>query len=350
MQSENSKLATEDRESRASPPELKVYIPAFIAAGICIALQRSILLSFFFLVPLGFAAFRHGYKITWTASVLAILGNSILLVGTAVSRGIPLAATTMSQIHFAALVLIFAWMIVPPPSFAAVPFSVRFVIGSSLGPVMFIILFLRIMAAPWFYDYVAGLLNNLILQNPRMAIMDTEIIMQGIRGFLLRGGSLVACILIFVLSRQLSVFLTRIIPGKTRNLSESFKDFLRRLNSLEAFRVHSALIWVLSSSLLLVILTRRVGLEAPEILLWNILVLCAILYFAQGLGILQAFLSRPSISPFFKLTFLILIVVMFFSPVLNMALIICFVLLGIAENWVSLRTPKKDSSPSTPEG
>jgi uncharacterized protein YybS (DUF2232 family) len=97
-------------------------------------------------------------------------------------------------------------------------------------------------------------------------------------------------------------------------------------------------------------LTRISGLEIPEIILWNILVLCTIMYLAQGLGILQFFLSRPSISPFLKLVFLVLILILFFSPFLNMILLVGLVLLGIAENWVPFRVPKENDIPSTPEG
>ena len=313
-------------------------------------LQRSVVLSFFFLVPLGFLAFRHGYKLVWTASVFAILGNAIILAGTAISRGVPVAATTGNILHFTALILVFMWITMPPPAFAQVPFTVRFVIGSCLGAVAFILLFFRLMGAPGFAEYVGHVLNTLSQQDARFGIMNTEMVLQGMRSILLRGGSLVACIVMFALSRQLSFFAARIIPGKTRNSSETLMLYLQRVNSLAAFRVHSTLIWIFSSSLLLVILTRRAGLEPPEILLWNVLVICVILYFAQGVGILQVFLSRQTLSPFVKLLCLVLLVFMFFSPILNMVLLVCLVLLGIAENWVPFRVSKKDNPPSTPEG
>ena len=90
-------------------------------------------------------------------------------------------------------------------------------------------------------------------------------------------------------------------------------------------------------------------LEIPEIILWNILILCAILYLAQGLGILQFFLARPTVSPSFKLLLSVLFIFLFFSPVINVVLLGGVVLLGIAENWVPFRAPKQNGPPSTPE-
>jgi len=238
----------------------------------------------------------------------------------------------------------------PPPAFARIPHATRFITGCALGTVTFILIFLRLMDAPGFYEYIANMLNNLIQQNALFMVVNTEMVFEAIRSVLLRGGSLIAAVLMFALSRQTSLLFARLIPGKTRNTSETFTVYLQRVNTLEAFRAPPLLIWIFSSSLLLVVLTSRAGFQAPEIVLWNILILSAILYLAQGVGILQTFLSRPALSPFIKLLCLVLIIFMFFSPVLNMALLAGFVLLGIAENWVPFRVSKKDSPPSTPEG
>ena len=123
-----------------------------------------------------------------------------------------------------------------------------------------------------------------------------------------------------------------------------------RIASFITFRAAPALIWVLSSSLLLVVLSRVARLVVPEIILWNILVLCIILYFAQGLGILQFFLSRPSVPVFLRFFLTVLLIILIFSPAVNAVLLIGIVLLGIAENWAPFRAPKPNGPPSTPEG
>ena len=329
----------------------KAYIPALIGAGICLLLLRSGILSFFFLVPLGFLASRYEQKIAWAASLLAILGNAILLISEAMPQGFPSAAIIWNFLYFAAMVFIFAWITVPPPAVAEkVSLSVRIVTGCCLGALAFIGLFLRIMATPGFSDYVSNLMNALTLQNARFDTMPADIILQGITNVILRGGSLVACVLLFTFCRQMGLVLARVIPGKSINSTETPGMYFQRVNSLIAFRVEPLMIWVFSASLLLVVFTRIAAFEIPEIILWNILTLCAILYLAQGLGILQFFLAKSSISPFLKLLILVLFFVLLFSPFLNGVLLVGLVLLGIAENWAPLRAPKQNSQPSTPEG
>jgi hypothetical protein len=331
--------------------DTKAYIPAVIGAGICLLLLRTGVFSFFFLVPLGFVAYRFEYRIAWAASLFAILGNAILLIGSAVSQGFPVPTITWSLLHFAAVALIFAWITAPPPAIAEkVSLTIRLTTGYCLGAVVFVGYFYRTMMSPGFSEYLSQLINSLTRQNTYFDIMTVEMISQLIIDIVLRGGSLVACVLLFTLCRQVSLFFARIIPGKSRDSSEMLGVYLQRINSLEAFRVHSQIIWVFSISLLLVVLTRITGLEIPEIILWNVLILCAILYLAQGVGVFQFFLSRPTLPPFLRLLFLVMFFVLFFSPLLNTLLLVGFALLGIAENWVPLRVPKQNSPPSTPEG
>ena len=101
--------------------------------------------------------------------------------------------------------------------------------------------------------------------------------------------------------------------------------------------------------LLLLVILRVTGLEVPEIILWNVFILCVMMYLAQGLGIFQSFLARPSTPPFLKLLILIAFCFLLFSPVINTVLFVGLVLLGIAENWVAFRMPKTNGPPSTPE-
>jgi len=101
---------------------------------------------------------------------------------------------------------------------------------------------------------------------------------------------------------------------------------------------------------MLVVLSRVARLVVPEIILWNILVLCIILYCAQGLGILQFFLSRPTVPVFLRFFLTVVLIILIFSPAVNAVLLIGIVILGIAENWAPFRAPKPNGPPSTPEG
>jgi uncharacterized protein YybS (DUF2232 family) len=158
--------------------------------------------------------------------------------------------------------------------------------------------------------------------------------------------------LLFFVCCQLSLILARLffrITGKNFHGTIFREAKLKAINSLAAFHVNPAVIWVFSSSLLLVVITRKIKFEIPEIILWNILVICSILYLAQGLGIMQFFLARPSMSPFLRLFIIIAFVFVLFSPVLNAFLLGALALLGIAENWLPLRAAKQSGPPSTPE-
>ena len=331
---------------------MKKLIPALIGAGVCLLFIRSGALTFFFLAPLGFVAFRYNYRIAWSALLIALLGNALITLGTAAAEGFPAAEILWDLLYFSVMTSIFTWIVSPPPGFSAkLRGSVRFLIGSCAGAVLFAGIFYRAIISPGFAEYVRSLLDGLIslyssagsdvVQNALLESLTAETTLNVMLAVILRGGSLVSCVFLFFISRQISLFFASL--------------FLRRrgapppkTSSLAAFHVHSVIIWVLSLSLLLVVLARIAKLEIPEIFLWNILVLCIIMYLAQGLGILQFFLARSSMPPFLRFVLIVLFIILVFSPVL-VVLLVGIILLGIAENWVAFRAPKPNGPPSTPE-
>ena len=105
-------------------------------------------------------------------------------------------------------------------------------------------------------------------------------------------------------------------------------------------------IWGLSGALVVILLTRMFRIQVLEILAWNILVICAIIFFAQGAGIFLHFLARRSYI--LRFVFIVLVVMAILSPFLNMIAVTAILILGIAENWLPLRAPKKGPA-STPE-
>ena len=323
-------------------------IPVLVGVGICLFFVRSGFLAFFFLVPLGFIAFRYDYDTAWKAFFLAFAGNTFLAFGTMGALGNTLAQTVWNSLYFAVMTMIFTWVIVPPPFMRFnMSAGLRLIAGSCLGALMFIVIFYRAIASPGFSEYVNAMTHWLVSFNSssgtdvvQAALLDSltpELLLAGIKSMMLRGVSLVYCIFLFFVSRQISFSLVRIVRRE------------RGTPFFAGFHVHPAIIWAFSASLLLVVFTRLVKLEIPEIILWNILILCAILYLAQGLGILQFFLTKPSMPPVFRLSLTILIFILLFSPVINAGFLAGVVLLGIAENWVSFRALKQEGPPSTPE-
>ena len=326
----------------------KNLVPALIGAGVCLFFLRGGFLSFFFLIPLGFLIFRYDYRAACTALVFTLAGRIALALVTAFTYGISLSGIIWDLLYFTLMASLFIWINSPPPFLSfGIQGSMRFIAGSCLGALLFTIIFLRAMASPEFAGEIDTLINTLlsfnrssgsdVVQNALLEGISAEMVLAMMKTVMFRGGSLVSCVFLFFFSRQISLMLARLICRE------------RKGSTLAAFHVYPAVIWVLSASLLLVVLASVTKLEIPEIILWNILILCVILYLAQGFGIMQFFLSKASTPPFLRMLLVVLFIVVLFSPVLNTVLFAGLALLGIAENWVPLRVPKSNGPPSTPE-
>jgi len=270
-------------------------------------------------------------------------------------------------LFFLTVAPVFLWIIAPPEGFTPkMPGVLRFIAGSAVTAILLTILLLQSMATEEFIaqmdSWVKLLASATYTDMVRAAFIENltvENLFSAMRAIMLRGGSLVLCVFVFFINRQIGLIILRFnfnfrsrmnslaaanAPGK--NTAELKPP---RSSTLAAFRVVPELIWVFSVSLFLVVLTRIFGFEIPEIILWNILLLCAMLYLAQGMGILQFFLLKPTTPVFIKLFLSVSLIVLFFSPVINAIVLAGLILLGIAENWVPLRAPKKNEPPSTPE-
>jgi hypothetical protein len=191
--------------------------------------------------------------------------------------------------------------------------------------------------------------------------------MEFIQSVSLRGGAAASCMLLFFVNHQFALTGAGIVwrrrlaaaarrqegypsgdepagalPGEPRRRLDTFRSGA----GLRNFHLSGSVIWILSFSILAVVLTEIAGLSIPGIAAWNVLVICGLMYLAQGAGIVLFFLARR--GPLMRLAMNILIVVMIFSPGINAFALGLLVLLGIAENWLPLRAPKTDGSAPTP--
>jgi len=341
--------------------EKRDFLPALIGAGISLILLKSGFLSFFFLVPLGFVAYSYPNKTAWLAFLLTLAGNCFLTIAYTAGSAIPLEAIFWEIFYYAVTTFIFIWIIAPPPFFSLnISEPARLIAGSCLGSLLFSFIFFKSTDSQAFLEYIKYFINSIIsvyqssgtdvVQNAILETLTPEFVLEKIMALMLRGGSIVSCILLFFVCCQVSLILARLSFRLIRkNLQGINESRLKGVNSLAAFHVNPIVIWFFSSSLILIVLTRIKKYEIPEIILWNILVICSILYLAQGLGIMQHFLIKPSFSPLLRLLIVIAFVFILFSPVLNAFLLGALALLGIAENWLPLRVSKQSGPPSTPE-
>ncbi|GHV82538.1 hypothetical protein AGMMS49991_10960 [Spirochaetia bacterium] len=152
----------------------------------------------------------------------------------------------------------------------------------------------------------------------------------------LRGGAVFSCILLFFLSRQIAAAISW------------FSRHVKPAGSFVGFHAGPNVIWLLSLALLSVILGQKLGIAPLEIGAWNVLVICAVLYLAQGCGILIFFVNRRAMSPGARFFLSLLVVIAVLSPGINVILVGMVILLGIAENWAPFRVSKINGPSSTP--
>jgi hypothetical protein len=305
--------------------------------------MRSGLLVFFFLVPLGFMAYGYNLVSAWLCAVAAILGNGFCLAFFSWQT-----ATLFSWwdcIYFTVLVILFIAMASPVAPWARVREAYRFVIVSGLGAVLFV-LFMNIEASG-FHEVIstqAELLRELTLTQAGTDVVQLSILEQYLTPELLinllnfvglRGGALVSCFLIFLVNRQLSLVFTRLIRHKVRG-------------NLIRFHVDSPLIWVLSASLLVALVGSFFVIIPLEVAGWNLLVACALLYLAQGVGIFFHFMTLRALPLFLRIAAYVLVVFLSLSPGVNILVLVALIVLGIAENWVPFRALNLSGHSSTP--
>jgi hypothetical protein len=311
--------------------------------------MRIGILKFFFLTPLGFAAAGYGVMTGWVALFVAAAGNSLLSAGFAAAGFLPWGEIAWDFLYFTLIPGAFLWILVPPQGkgwFFRLPGIARFAAGASVSALLVLGVLFHLLDNEAFYGYVNDQLETVkslyrassadVTQNALLESLTADFILRAVKMVLERGGALASCIFIFFVNRQISLALARLFRRR------------EKAAGLSAFHVPAFLIWVLSFSLLLVLVCRAGALEYGEILGWNILTLCCILYFAQGLGIVQYFLIGPAMPPSRRMLISIVLIILLLSFGINAIILGLIILLGIAENWAPLRRPKTSGPPSTP--
>jgi hypothetical protein len=226
----------------------------------------------------------------------------------------------------------------------------RFILASVAGALTLLIITRTSMNDPFFMALIRSQAE--LLASASASLSEADAVKRSVMEYLLspekvaelilfislRGAVLVSCFFMFFINRQAALIIALIFR---RGRPASFLP-------LTDFHVPSFTIWVLSLSFPVILLSRLVNLEFTEIAAWNILIICAILFLAQGGGIALFTLTRRAMPPFLRLLGNFLIILVIFSPGINALALAALVLLGIAENWLPLRAVKTDGPASTP--
>jgi hypothetical protein len=300
---------------------------------------------------MGFTAALWNTGTAWVSVLAAVASHTA--IGMGFSLVVPLAPRdfVLDTLYFAFMVSAFVWIIRPPergPGFLRIRAAWRLTLSAAAGVFLFVVIAVSAGEDSGFTAFARAqseLLSSLFIDASgsdaaRRSLVEQYFSPQRIRelmiSLILRGGGLSSCMIVFYISRFIALFLAGLIR----------RD--RVWPGLREFRVSPWLIWAFSLALGTVIFARLVKWQAPEIVAWNVLALCALMYLAQGAGIVRHFLTRRPISPGLRLFVNIAVIFAVLSPGLNGLLFGALILLGVAEHWAPLRVIKQEGPPSTP--
>jgi hypothetical protein len=309
-----------------------------LCAAVSVWCLRTGFLSFLFLFPLGLAAFFWGAKAAWAAGILAAAGNIILSLWVYFYQNAEPALLRWNAQYYTVMVLAFSWINAPLNRGGIMMGGVYRIAGGAVCCALLISpIFLSLMADPQTGAFVSRHIASFGFSGSPGAAGAVDFTPEEIIASLvyagLRGGILVSCAFFLALSRQLAWGIARLVrrtlPAKP-----------------EEFHAHPLLIWALSLALGAVLLGRMRELDTLEITGWNVLVLSGILYLVQGGSIAVHYLVKAPPLP--RVLINLGLILLFFTPGINAALLGILALLGIAENWVPFRAPKP-GPPPTPE-
>jgi len=321
---ETEGLLVEEEAARKKSSLVVVAVCAFLS----VIFIRTGVLSLFFLAPLGYAVLICDS--VWFVFFL----TSALNVGCSIVMRLFLQGSAGNMLfeilYYTTLFLGFIWIM----GNSSLRTAYRFVLASAVGTVVFLVYISSVNST--FYaglyemsQMVSSVFGNSSEADPAIA----QRVMDAVKAFLFRGGALLSTAFVFFINRYVSFKIFSVIKKqkKDRSLTEFFAPLFT--------------IWVLSISLAVILLARMFRAQLLEILAWNVFVICAIIFFAQGVGILLNFLARRTYV--FRILFGVFVVLAIFSPGLNILAVSALLLLGILENWLPLRQPKEGQA-STP--
>jgi len=304
----------------------------YVVIAICVILSlifmKTGLLAFFFLVPLGYAILVSGS--VWITFFAASGANIIVsVIMNTFSNGNK--SLWLDILYFTIILLLFTWVMGGRNIRAAY----RFTIASLAGAAAFLFFIMYNKNDNSFniiLNETAEVFASLFSASANGANLEQaftrEKIVELIESVSLRGGAVFSMFAVFFLNRQVTISSVLLINKK------------RVGRSINQYYAPPFTIWVLSGALAAVLLTSIFRIKMLEIISWNILIVCAILFLAQGAGIVAHILSKRTLMV--RIAVSILVFFLIISP-LSAVVIALLLLLGIAETWLPMRAGRIES-------
>jgi hypothetical protein len=323
-----------------------VIVPALVCGALCIFLMRAGFFTLFFLVPLGVCAAVFGPVAAWLGAVCAALGNGVWLAGLSLRYGLFNAG--LDTLYFAVLLLGFTWIMTGNAAFPSMPpvrTAFRFIAASAAGALVFLAMIFSLgndeAFSAMLHSQIEAVTSAYIASSGADAahqafleqLLTADRIIEVFLTIILRGGALFSAVFLFFFSRQMAFILARLFRRQGGSAG----------NSLTGFHAPHKTLMVLSLCLPVVLICRVIPLELVEIAAWNILVICATMFFFFCIGIVLFALSRRPLSLIMRVFCVLLVVCVIFSPGINVFAAGILILLGIAEYWLPLRVKKQET-------
>ncbi|GAB1481242.1 hypothetical protein MASR2M78_00570 [Treponema sp.] len=327
-------------------------LPSIIGAAACVGFARSGFLAPFFLVPLALTYFRFGVRNAWFLAFMATIANIVIAAISALSTKEGYAYMA-DALYFAIATLSFAWALLQmegllswPTKRIAYRLSIAAIITSlALLPVIYLasqdaglIASVRKQAEAFAQMYADAAGADVVQRSLVETTLTADTILATVRSTFARGAAVASHLVFFFMSWRVAQvfasFSNRALRGKA---------------AFTSFKLDFFLIWVLMGAALSVLAGSLLKLSIIEIVAWNILVLSLLLYASQGYGIVLFNITRPGVPRLIVPLVTISLALLIVRPGINAFVVGGFAALGIAENWLPLRAPKRTDPPSTPE-
>ncbi len=111
----------------------------------------------------------------------------------------------------------------------------------------------------------------------------------------------------------------------------------RKIAKISEFRLPEYYVWPLIINFALVLIDFKIKLGVIGYTAWNLLLILAVLYAIQGIGIINFLFKYFRINPGLKFIVYFTLIVLLFTPKINILILILIPGLGISEIWIKYR-------------
>jgi hypothetical protein len=335
MHQEEESVALEEKAAGQNNIAVNLYrsnyrIIIAVCAVLTVIFMKTGFFSLFFLVPLGYAVLVTGslWLPFFAAAILNIV-VSVFLQIFADNNSSP----WMDIFYFSVVMLMFTWII----GGRNVRTAFRYILAASAGAIAFLVFIMgnrNDTSFNLFLVEMSKMLTSMFSSPANDAAIQQafspERLLELIRGISFRGGALVSMLVVFFLNHRLTLTIVRLVKRQQKDRSLGIIQFFAPPNT----------VWVLSGALVTVVLTSMFRIDFIEIIAWNVLIACGIIFMTQGAGIIMYLLAKRTLV--FRIIASLSIVFLIVSPLSTIA-IISLMLLGIAEIWLPLRAKKENN-------